>query len=85
MARGLSIALGYDMNYLPDLCKGGETISLMRSFHYLPYSKGDAVAATMTGAVDDRIGSSPHTDWGFITMIVQDDSQVGLQYCDRFR
>lgn len=38
IARGLSIALGlpHDDN-LSKLCEGGDTISLMRLFHYFPY------------------------------------------------
>ena len=29
--------------------------------------------------VQERIGSSPHTDWGFLTLILQDPSVIGLQ------
>lgn len=40
IARGLSLALGLvdeDDQDLSRLCKGGDTISLMRLFHYFPY------------------------------------------------
>ena len=57
---------------LVELCKCGEQISLMRMFHY--------IAQQETGSTDENtIGSSAHTDWGFLTLIFQD--QIGgLQY-----
>lgn len=45
---------------------GGDSISLMRLFHYMPYGLAGAV-----GEGQERIGSSPHTDWGFLTLILQ--------------
>ena len=53
--------------------EGGERISLMRLFHYFP--------ANSTSAPIDRqiLGSSPHTDWGYLTLILQDDCG-GLQF-----
>ena len=57
---------------------GGEKISIMRIFHYFP-------APTVTEQRDDEkekekcmLGSAPHTDWGFLTIISQDDCG-GLQ------
>ena len=47
----------------------GETISLLRLFHYLshPFSN------------ETHLGSSPHTDWGFLTVILH-DGVPGLQF-----
>lgn len=38
VSRGLSQSLDLDLEDLPTLCRGGDTISLMRAFHYFPYS-----------------------------------------------
>jgi isopenicillin N synthase-like dioxygenase len=50
--------------------------SVMRLFHYLAR---DALA--IGDEVDNKVvmGSSPHTDWGFLTLILQDDVG-GLQF-----
>ncbi|KNC86398.1 hypothetical protein SARC_01448 [Sphaeroforma arctica JP610] len=67
LVRGFSMAMGEEAGYLTPYCKGGENISLLRLFHYFPYSqyKSDQ-------SVDvERIGSSPHTDWGFLTLIME--------------
>lgn len=43
IARGLSLALGLadkDDQDLSRLCEGGDTISLLRLFHYFPYENG---------------------------------------------
>lgn len=60
-------------NALKGFVEGGESISLMRLFHYLPANK--------TFIPRDRhiLGSSPHTDWGYLTLILQDDCG-GLQF-----
>lgn len=58
---------------LEKLCRDGERISLMRLFHYFP--------STTSSENDDLIGSSAHTDWGFLTLILQ-DSIGGLQFHD---
>ncbi len=59
----------------------GATISLLRLFHYFPYSRAGAEASP--GA--ERIGSSPHTDWGFLTLILETDAVPGLQVFHRRR
>lgn len=43
-------------------------ISLMRLFHYLHASSHAALAPEMR-----RTGSSPHTDWHLLTIVLQDD------------
>ena len=50
-----------------------------RCFHYLPLS---AALQTQTGADGQQevIGSSPHTDWGWLTVILQVSVHV-LMYC----
>lgn len=60
---------------LENIVDEANQVSLMRLFHYLPLSSVvDGIANN-----NDVIGSSPHTDWGFLTVIEQD--QVGgLQY-----
>lgn len=57
LVRALSLALGKEEGFLAGVCQGGETISLLRAFHYLPVER-------VAGAGAERpIGSSPHTDW----------------------
>jgi len=75
LTTGFSIAAGEKENYLGSFCEGGETISMMRLFHYLPYKAADG--RFKDGR--DRVGSSPHTDWGFLTLILQEDAVPGLQ------
>lgn len=65
---GIAVALGRPPAELLQLCDGGEIISLVRLFHYLPADPQRA-----------SIGSSPHTDWGFLTLIAQ-DHVGGLEY-----
>lgn len=69
VVRGIALALNVPPETLLAHCCGGETISLVRLFHYFP-----AVAGR-----DNCIGSSPHTDWGFLTLIAQ-DAVGGLEY-----
>lgn len=80
--RGLSLALGFKECHLPAACVDGDTISLMRLFHYFPYEQLSPETALVKGEKIETeaecIGSSPHTDWGFLTAIVQ-DNQGGLQ------
>ncbi|KAJ3408660.1 hypothetical protein HDV05_004791 [Chytridiales sp. JEL 0842] len=70
------LALAMDLPQLPGYCEGGETISLMRIFRYYPYTKASTNSNSYTPDVD-RIGSSPHTDWGFLTLIAS--TKPGLQ------
>ena len=73
IGESLSTALGAAPSMIGDLAKGGEDISLMRLFHY--FSPG--VAPELAPGVP-RTGSSPHTDWHLITIILQ-DATGGLQ------
>lgn len=50
------------------LCERGASISLLRSFHY------HAQAARLPNAT----GSSPHTDWGFATLVAQEEGSTAL-------
>jgi len=52
---------------------GGEFISLMRMFLYFPAD------ASKGGEAREQLGSSPHTDWGFLTLILY-DGVPGLQF-----
>jgi isopenicillin N synthase-like dioxygenase len=56
-----------------DAIAGGETISLMRLFHYFSLKPG------AEGEPKPQLGSSPHTDWGFLTVILHDGVR-GLQF-----
>jgi len=76
VASGLSDAMGLDGKAIRDLCDGGETISLMRLFRYVPEVSDDCADGAPAGT--ERIGSSPHTDWGFLTLIYGDGGP-GLQ------
>lgn len=53
----------------------GKYISLMRLFHYFSKSSPQFQA----GGDRQRIGSSPHTDWGLLTLIVP-NHVTGLQF-----
>lgn len=79
IAVGLSEAL--EQPALLDACQGsgGETISLMRMFRYLPYGDDPFHREGVDKAASDapRIGSSPHTDWGFLTLVLQQDIAPG--------
>ena len=56
---------------------GGETISLLRIFRYLPYDLDPAAAHQINEGNEvpraEYIGSSPHTDWGFLTLVLQEE------------
>ncbi|CAB4404921.1 unnamed protein product [Rhizophagus irregularis] len=71
VVRGLELALNIE---LKQHCVGGETISLLRLFKYLPYKEIDNIKCE-----NEKIGSSPHTDWGFLTLVLQLDNSQGLQ------
>ena len=60
---------------------GGEDISLMRLFHY--FSALDVrIPEPAPGEVPKEVlGSAPHTDWGFLTLILGDGP--GLQFFPR--
>jgi isopenicillin N synthase-like dioxygenase len=68
ITRAVSLSLGYDEDYLEKYCKHGHEISIMRilNYHVPPLSQ-----------ISKVIGSSPHTDWGFLTLI--STAQSGLQ------
>jgi isopenicillin N synthase-like dioxygenase len=72
---------------LEDVAQGGERISLMRLFHYFNMQSTEVqehlsrTAASSAGA-KRLLGSSPHTDWGFLTLILADDVG-GLQFLRR--
>lgn len=70
IVRGISSVIHGDATSLNHLLQDGDTISIMRLFHYFT-----------TPSSDNIMGSSPHTDWGFITIISQDDVG-GLQFFD---
>ena len=62
---------------LSNVAKDGDTISLMRLFHYFPGSYNNT---SNQGSQNQAVlGSSPHTDWGYLTLILQDDIG-GLQF-----
>ncbi|KAF9927168.1 hypothetical protein FBU30_003448 [Linnemannia zychae] len=70
LLKGISLALALPEDELAKYCTTSETISFMRLFHYLPYA--DQGHTT-------QIGSSAHTDWGFLTLILSPCKTVGLQ------
>ncbi|KAG0333232.1 hypothetical protein BG004_000923 [Podila humilis] len=72
LLKGISLALGLPESELSKYCSSSETISFMRLFHYLPYADPDNKHAS-------QIGSSAHTDWGFLTLILSPSKTVGLQ------
>lgn len=76
LVRAFSLGYGYQEEYLHSFCRNGDTISVMRLFHYFPYKMADQ----QFPAYHDRIGSSAHTDWGFLTLILQQNGVTGLQF-----
>lgn len=77
----LAEALGAERGggLLPSLRDGGETISQMRLFRYLP-----APPPSPEAGPQRFMGSSPHTDWHLVTVIWRDEGSV-LQFRDRRR
>ena len=75
LSRAFSLCNGLPEDYLGKYCHDGDTISVMRLFHYLPYRHAEGKFPEQ----QDRIGSSAHTDWGFLTLILQQDDCPGLQ------
>ncbi|CAG8590438.1 8454_t:CDS:2 [Funneliformis caledonium] len=71
VVKCLELALNIE---LKQHCVGGETISLLRLFRYLPYKHTDDDKIE-----NEKVGSSPHTDWGFLTLVSQLDNSQGLQ------
>jgi isopenicillin N synthase-like dioxygenase len=73
---------------LAQIAEGGEHISLMRMFHYFHQGSEEVQRHLHEGAAGgaslDRalLGSSPHTDWGFLTVILADEVG-GLQFIPR--
>lgn len=76
LTRAFSLSYDKPEDYLSQFCLGGETISMMRLFHYYPYETADREFIDKK----NRIGSSPHTDWGFLTLILQQEDVSGLQF-----
>ena len=72
-----AILYGGDETILENSWKGGETISLGRIFRYFndTYEKMNKIDKTQ---YTDVLGSSQHTDWGLLTLILADDIP-GLQ------
>lgn len=75
LTKAFSLSYGMEEHHLSHYCETGDTISVMRLFHYFPYRAADNKFPEQR----DRIGSSAHTDWGFLTLIVQEDKVTGLQ------
>lgn len=60
---------------------GGEKISLMRIFHYFVAEVDSNDSSSGGGAKKvENLGSSPHRDWGMLTLILQD--APGLEFYD---
>jgi hypothetical protein len=61
----------------------GHEISVMRVFHYLATdTDGEVSERNNKDKGKDVLGSSAHTDWGLLTLIMQDEVG-GLQFIDR--
>ncbi|CAE8587603.1 unnamed protein product [Polarella glacialis] len=80
VVASISLAIGEEAAHgsataLEQLCAGGETISQMRLFNYFPASHAPPELAPGK----PRMGSSPHTDWHLVTVILR-DVHSRLQY-----
>lgn len=67
IAKAVGLGLKGEESSLAEMCEHGARISLMRCFHYFP-SRGEG-----------ETGSSAHTDWGFITVILPEPGKTGLE------
>lgn len=54
---------------LKSQCRNGASISLLRAFHYHAQSE----------ALPKATGSATHTDWGFATLVAQEEGSAALQ------
>jgi isopenicillin N synthase-like dioxygenase len=82
IALGIAPTLGLDLQSIRESIDGGETISIMRLFRYIAVDSTECIQGG--DASRERIGSSPHTDWGFLTLILGDGGE-GLQVRERER
>jgi isopenicillin N synthase-like dioxygenase len=74
-----SVSASYKHHTKEDLgliLDGGDRISIMRLFHYFAKSDKSVIGDR---AEESIIGSSPHTDWGLLTVITQQEQIGGLQ------
>mmetsp|Transcript_5748 Transcript_5748/g.17120 ORF Transcript_5748/g.17120 Transcript_5748/m.17120 type:complete len:333 (+) Transcript_5748:54-1052(+) len=69
LVKGIVHGLGSEYGSLPEMCEQSVDISLMRCFHYFKMQN------------EDHMGSSAHTDWGFLTVILPEPSKPGLELC----
>ena len=76
VTRALALALGRDEHSLLEMCEQGDIISIMRCFRYLPLPNACEAEG---GRSQQIIGSSPHTDWGWLTVILQEPGVTALQ------
>eukprot|EP00406_Dinophysis_acuminata_P036020 CAMPEP_0179379160 /NCGR_PEP_ID=MMETSP0797-20121207/89699_1 /TAXON_ID=47934 /ORGANISM="Dinophysis acuminata, Strain DAEP01" /LENGTH=336 /DNA_ID=CAMNT_0021095237 /DNA_START=21 /DNA_END=1029 /DNA_ORIENTATION=+ len=76
LVRAYSQALYGDESVLADAWHGGDSLSLSRIFRY--FCDADLRDGVDKEAFEAVLGSSPHTDWGLLTLIVADDTP-GLQ------
>jgi hypothetical protein len=61
---------GNTVDFGEKIAAGGDTISLMRLFHY--YNRESDLFSGLEYRDTDLLGSSPHTDWGLLTLIIED-------------
>eukprot|EP01084_Bolivina_argentea_P320675 556441_1 len=78
LTKAYSIALYNDENILFNEFNGGETISIVRLFHYFSIKHSAYLDKLQAINTDNYLGSSPHTDWGLLTLIIADEMN-GLQ------
>ena len=80
LLRAYSLDLCYDESSLPDKWSGSESWNLTRIFRYFSScsNQENQQVAPGTASIADKLGSSPHTDWGLLTVILACD-EPGLQ------
>lgn len=77
LVRIISRVLGMPEQDLEQECVEGDRISLLRLFHYFGTGADNEFSSCSGG--QKCIGSSPHTDWGFLTIVGFDPSDQGLE------
>mgnify|MGYP001034279999 FL=1 len=77
IARDVLVQQGFETEKIDEILEGGRNISLARVFHYFGDDSDGGGGIEHGDDGRTKIGSSPHTDWGFLTIILEDVQESG--------